>query len=161
MIGSALALLAGFMITWPALIALLVLGILFEHNDAHGWAVFTALITAVVLYFFFSVPLLTLAIGAVVYVAAGLLWSFWRYKRHVADAIEEYKDARPDQKARVLEYLSPKAMLSTITSWIIVWPFSMIDNLVFDIIDGIQTLVKKVFHGVYNRIYESAVAQLK
>jgi hypothetical protein len=158
---TVLGFIAGVMLTWPALIVLLVLGVLFEHNDAHGWAVFIALITAVVLFFFFSVPLLTLTIGAVVYVAAGLLWSFWRYKRHVADVIEEYKDAQQHLKTHALEYLSPKAMLSTITSWIIVWPFSIIDSLVFDIIDGIQILVKKVFHGVYNKIYESAISALK
>ena len=158
---TILGFVAGVMLTWPALVVLLVLGILFEHNDAHGWAVFIALITAVVLFFFFSVPLLALAIGAVVYLVAGLLWSFWRYKRHVADVIEEYKDAQQHEKDYALKYSSPKEMLSTITSWIIVWPFSIIDNLISDIIDGIQVLVKKVFHGVYNKIYESAVSALK
>jgi hypothetical protein len=51
-------------------------------------------------------------------------------------------------------------MLDTITAWILIWPFSLTENLCGDIIHFIETLVKKVFKGVYNRIYENAVGQL-
>jgi len=152
---------AGFMLSWPALIVLLILGILFEHNDAHGWAVFTAMVTAAVAYFFFSVPLMTLAIGIVAYLVVGLIWSFWRYKRHVDTVVTQYKDEPSEARQRAIGRLHPKAMLSTITTWIIVWPFSMIENITSDIINAIQMLVQKVFRGIYHRIYESAVDQLK
>lgn len=52
-------------------------------------------------------------------------------------------------------------VLGFIAGVMLTWPFSIIDSLVFDIIDGIQILVKKVFHGVYNKIYESAISALK
>lgn len=161
MIGTVFAFMAGIMLTWPALVVLLVLGILFEHNDSHGWAVFTGLVAITVAFFFFDVPLGVLAIGAVIYLMVGLCWSFWRYKRHVDDTITEHKGSCQNTKNHVLTYLQPKEMLGTITTWIIVWPFSMIENLTSDIINGIQTLVQRVFHGVYNRIYESAVSALK
>jgi uncharacterized membrane protein len=161
MIETAIIFVAGFMLSWPALITLLVLGILFEHNDAHGWAIFTAMVTTAVAYFFFSVPLMTLAIGAVIYLVVGLIWSFWRYKRHADEVVNAYKDSPAVTKQRVLAMLHPKEMLSTITTWIIIWPFSMVENITSDIITAIQMLVQKVFRNIYHRIYDSAVAQLK
>jgi hypothetical protein len=74
--SAAVAFAAGLLLTWPAFIVLVFLGILFEHNGARGWAVFTALAVAAVSYFFFSVSLLTIAIGAVGYIVIGLIWSF-------------------------------------------------------------------------------------
>jgi hypothetical protein len=152
---------AGFLLTWPALIVLVVLGILFEHNGARGWAVFSALATAAVSYFFFSVPLMTIALGAVGYVVIGLIWSFWRYKRHAAKVVEEYRNESSDKKQWALAKLHPKAMLSTITAWIMIWPFSLVENLIGDIINTIQMLVTKFFRGVYHKVYDSAVSALK
>ena len=54
-----------YLLTWPALIVLLVLGILFEHNGARGWAVFTGLVAIATSYFFFAVPFETMIVYAV------------------------------------------------------------------------------------------------
>jgi phosphate/sulfate permease len=151
----------GFMLTWPALIVLLVLGILFEHNGARGWAVFSALVIAAVSYFMFHVSLSTILIGSVVYIVIGLVWSFYRYKRHADSVVAEYKNSDRATKERVLARLHPKEMLSTITAWIMIWPFSMVENFVGDIINAIQLLVTKFFRGVYHKVYESAVAALR
>lgn len=161
MIEALVAFLAGFLLTWPALIVLVVLGILFEHNGARGWAVFTALAAAAVSYFFFNVSLATIAIGAVAYIAIGLVWSFWRYKRHAEKVVEQNKDETASTKERALAALHPKAMLGTITAWIMIWPFSMVENIVGDLINGIQLLVTKFFRGVYHKVYDSAVAALR
>lgn len=161
MIEAALGFIVGYMVSWPALVVLLLLGVIFEHNEAHGWAVFTALVTMAVSYFFFGIPLLTVLAYGAGYVVVGLIWSFYRYKRHAGDMVEKYKNADSSTKNSVIRDLHPKAMLGTITSWIIIWPFSMIENVVGDLITGIQTLVQKVFRGIYHRIYDSAVKQLK
>lgn len=157
---SLFGFLAGLLLTWPAFIALVFLGILFEHNGARGWAVFAALVLAAVSYFFFHVALMSIAIGAGAYLAFGVVWSFWRYKRHAANVVEQYKDADKREKDIAIARLHPKAMLSTITAWIVIWPFSMVENVVGDLITAIQTLVSKIFRGVYHRIYDAAVGQL-
>jgi len=153
--------LGAWVLTWPAIIVLFVLGILFEHNAARGWALFIALVSMVVAYFFFNVSLAVIALGAVGYIAIGLIWSFWRYKRHAEKVVEENRNAGRHEKERAIERLHPKAMLSTITAWIIIWPFSMVENILGDIITTVQLLVTKFFRGVYHRVYDSAVSALR
>ena len=151
---------AGLLLTWPAFIVILVLGILFEHNGARGWAVFSALVTMAISFFFFNVSLLALAVSATGYIVIGLIWSFYRYKRHAADIVEKHANSSPSTKERALQLLHPKAMLPTITAWILIWPFSLVENFVGDLINGIQTLVSKIFKGIYHKIYDNAVAAL-
>lgn len=155
--------LAGFIAGWAFLIlgVLFLLGILSEHNESSGWAVFWMVLAAGVAWIAFSLPLMWLAIGAVAYIVIGLFWSFWRYKRHVSKMVEKHKESSSMERERVLRQLHPKEMLGTITAWIVVWPFSLVENLVGDIINFIQSLVTKFFRGVYFRIYDAAVAALK
>ena len=161
MIETTVAFLAGFMLSWPALITLLVIGVFCEHYAARGFAVFTALITMVVAYFFFNIPMVTLAIYSVVYVVVGIVWSFYRYRRFVINEVASLKDITSERRIHELGKLHPKNMLNTITAWILIWPFSILENIIGDIIDGIQHLVKNVLHNVYIKIYNSAVEKLK
>lgn len=143
------------------LVVLVFLGILFEHNGARGWSVFAAILVAGVAYISFNVSLMMLAVGAAGYIVIGLVWSFWRYKRHAAKVVEKNRGESASVRERALYQLHPKEMLGTITAWIMIWPFSMVENVVGDILNLIQDLVRKVFRGVYHKIYDSAVAALK
>jgi hypothetical protein len=162
-IGAALVhIWISYLLTGPALGALF---FLFEHNEWRGWAIFMTLVAAVIAFFKFDVSLITLAEYAGGYLVTGLVWSLYRYRRHVIAEVERVnqlgiRDSSYYNEADVVRRLHPTQMLSTITAWIIVWPFSFIDNFISDIIDGIQMLVKKVFHGAYIRIYEAAIAGL-
>jgi len=153
----------GFVAGWAVmiLVVLALFGIIAEANDARGWSVFWMILAAAVAYVSFNISLVMLAVGAVGYVVIGLFWSFWRYKRHVSKTVEQNRDAAPQQKERVLAQIHPKAMLGTITAWIMIWPFSMVENIIGDLITAIQMLVTKFFRGVYHRVYETAVAALK
>ena len=160
MIEIITAFFAGVFLSWPGLLGLALLGVLFEHNEASGWAIFTAIVLAVLAYFTYAVPLATIAIFAGLYLVAGLLWSFWRYKRLVSTVVEENRNASDTAKKFALGQIHPKRQLSTITYWIVIWPFSFIGCLAGDFIDAIETLITKVFKGVYNRIHASAAKQL-
>jgi len=161
--SSAAMFIAGAISAWGVLIiaVLIILGILFEHNESRGWAVFVAILLAGVAYVFFSVPLYMIGIGVAGYIVVGLVWSFWRYKRHAQKVVEKNKGRNNSEKEMALRSLHPKAMLGTITAWIMVWPFSMVGSLAGDLINFVQSLVTKFFRGVYFRIYDSAVAALK
>jgi hypothetical protein len=158
---SAAAAFIGAMITsWPAIALLLVIGVLAEHNNSRGFAIFLTLVAAVVAYFLFSVSIGTLLLYATAYVLIGVCWSIWRYRSHVLNTIKEHKSGSITQKERVLRELHPKYMLGAITAWIVIWPISLIENFIGDIITGIQTLVTKVFRVFYHRIYDQAVQAL-
>lgn len=155
MIDAIFLFFATWLLTWPALVAFCFFAVLAEHNESRGFAVFWALAAAVASFFYFDVPLSSIVICSVGYLCFGIAWSFYRYKRFIVAKIESLNEANHSFN-RVSDY-HPSKMLDTITAWIIIWPFSLIDNLCGDIINGVETLVKKVFKGVYNRIYENAI----
>lgn len=146
-----------FLATWPAILVLCILGIWCEHNESRGFAVFWALVAGASAFFYFNVSLESIAISSIGYVCFGIVWSFYRYKRFIVAKVEELRnDGYPNR----IEQYHPTKMLDTITAWIIIWPFSLIENLCSDIINGVEALVKGVFKGVYNRIYNAAVADM-
>jgi uncharacterized protein involved in response to NO len=146
-----------FLATWPAILVLCILGIWCEHNESRGFAVFWALVAGASAFFYFNVSLESIAISSVGYVCFGIVWSFYRYKRFIVAKVNELL---ADGYSNRVEQYHPTKMLDTITAWIIIWPFSLIENLCSDIINGIEALVKGVFKGVYNRIYEHAIADV-
>lgn len=153
-------LITGYLANWFALAGLITLVILFEHNEARGWAIFTAIIVAIVSYFFFKVDWQTIVVGAGIYVLVGVVWSFWRYKRWVETKVAALKNRSKEIDKYDLQRLQPNENLDTIVAWIIIWPFSAIENLTADIINGIERLVTTVFRTVYTKIYESATSGL-
>jgi membrane protein implicated in regulation of membrane protease activity len=156
-----LAFIAGFWLSWPCLIVLALLGICFEHaKGLRPIAVMLLIALAATAYFFFQLPLATIGIGAVGYLVIGLIWSFWRYKRQVEETVEELKDSSESQKRMTMLELHPKQMVGSITAWIIVWPFSLIDNLIGDLINAIQRTIVIWFRSVYHRIYDGAMVKL-
>ena len=156
-----LAFLGGFFLSWPSLLGLMILGIIAEYNEAQAWAIFFAMAAALVSYLFFGISLMSLVIYSMAYVVIGLIWSFWRYKRHADNVVKENKYSSEIQKKYVLSLLHPSRMVGTIVSWVIVWPFSIIENLTSDVITMIKSLVTNTFRAVYNSIYNSAASKLK
>lgn len=151
----------GYFLNWPVFVGLMLLGVIFEFNEARGMAIFTAILTGLIAFFFFNIPVETLGIYAIAYVVIGVVWSFWRYKRYVDRKIaEDFPTCTARGKEHLIERLKPTNMLDTITAWIIVWPFSMVENLTADLLTAIEELVRTVFKGVYNRIYKAAIGKL-
>lgn len=165
MIEFLTGLILGYLITWPALFALLFLGVIFEHNKSSGWAIFTLILAGIIGYLMLKFPLINILWYSLGYVAIGSIWSFWRYRRHVKTEVDKIKAKWAEfdtvRREYFLKELAPNAMLDTIVYWIIVWPFSLVDNLIGDLIELTETLVKTVFKKIYNSIYESATADLK
>ena len=155
-----MAFVLGWALSWPGLIALLVLGTIFEANEAHGWAMFVGVVSAVVAYFFFAIPLMTLLVYGAGYLAVGFIWSFWRYKRYADKVVEEYSGRSLEARKLAVERLQPSRMLDKITTWVLIWPFSMVENVLGDFIKIVQTFITTFFKGIYNRIYQAAVGKI-
>ena len=155
-----LGLATGYLFTWPAIAILIVLGIIFESAAHHTSAAFLGIVAAVSAYFYFQLDIQSMVMYIVAYFAMGFGWSIWRYRRHTKSIVELYRNERESARRNAAERLHPLAMLSTLTAWVIIWPFSMVENLAGDVINMIRTAISTVFRSVYNRIYESAVRDL-
>lgn len=148
--------LAAYLLTWPALVIVILLGIAFEHTGYRKSAVFAGLVAMGISYYYFSIPLSTIWGYVAAYFIVGVIWSFWRYKLYVGAMVASLAGRTwktQADKERDINSLSPSNNLERITSWIIVWPFSVIENVLGDIITAIQSLVTKVFKGVYYKIF--------
>lgn len=156
-------LLTAYLLTWPALVIVLLIGIAFEHTGNRKSSVFAGLVSMGISYFYFSVPLGTIWYYVAMYIVVGLCWSFWRYHRYLASMVallsERAWKSQSDKETAVGKLL-PSNNLERITSWIIVWPFSVIECTLGDIITAIQALVTRVFKGVYHSIFVSQTAGL-
>lgn len=155
---------AAYLLTWPALVAVLLLGIAFEHTGNRKSAVFAGLAAMGISYFYFAIPLSTIWGYLVAYFVAGVVWSFCRYRLYVGfmvGSLESRKWKSQAEKESAIDKLAPSNNLERITSWIIVWPFSVIENVLGDIITMIQTLVTKVFKGVYYKIFVAQTEGLR
>lgn len=152
-----------YLLTWPTLIGIALLAVIVEHNEGTGFAVFLTLVAGAISYFFFHLTWQETLMYLAGYIVAGCLWSFWRYKRYVEKRVEKSIEDNDNvsERKRLAERLRPTNMLSSITAWIVVWPFSFVEHMTSDIIDAIQRLVKTVFRGIYNRIYLAAIKPLK
>ena len=117
-------------------------------------------------YFYFDVSLRTILYAAAGYLAVGLVWSFWRYNVYAKETVEWIKTLQVPDKFSVsyrqshIDNLAPSKNLDRITAWIIIWPFSLVECVLGDIINAIQSLVTKVFKGVYSKIYLNHVKSL-
>lgn len=163
-IGLFLAgLFTGYILTWPTLALLFIIGVCCEHNDRSGWAVFFGIVAAVVGYFYFGLALTTVLWYALAYFGVGIVWSFWRYGRYVRSEVARIK---ADTHIKQTDYetyaknLRPAKHAGRITSWVIVWPISFVNLIVGDLIDTVQFVVTNFFKKIYNKIYTSLVADL-
>ncbi len=167
MFEVALGFVALYLLTWPALLGLLVCGILSEYFDSRGWTIFFTLVLGWASFNYFDISLKTALIGAGVYFVIGVIWSFWRYKRFVSEEVAKYKesishlDIVPDyHKSTIKSRIDFREMVGTIVAWIIVWPFSFVESAVGDLITLLESLVKNVLNRVYQKIYDNALKEI-
>lgn len=166
MIEAALLFLVTYLMTWPALVAVVICGILAESASNTKTAVAFGILTAIIACVMFSVPAKLIGIGAGAYLLVGLIWSFWRYKRFVAAEVEKLRrrfdksELTPDRKAAALTDLMPSKNTKLIVQWVVLWPFSFISNVAGDLINVIRSLVTTTFKKVYESIFTAYTKDL-
>ena len=150
----------GYVVSWYGLVILLLVGIFLEHIGSRKLAVATGLGAMVVSYLYFDVDLKDVLVAAAVYIVIGVLWSFIRYRAYVVETVEYIKSVPDKYKRDRVEALAPGNNLDRISRWVIIWPFSFVEHVLGDIIEGIKSLITRVFKGVYHRIYTKLTAGL-
>lgn len=151
-----------YLLTLPFLMALLFSGILFSTWDMDEVAIFTGLAAGTIAFFLYDFALSALMIFAALYLVLGIVWSFWRYKRFVDVTVDRINTATHDyEKNSLTGIMTPSNMAGRITSWVLSWPFSMVENLIGDILRLIKNFVTESLKAVYAKIHTSALKNIK
>lgn len=156
--------LAGIIVGWWSLPIVALFALWSTHNDYDGWAVFFTLVLGTITALLFDIPASYIWWSLAAYIPIGLAWSMFRWKRYVSFKVKEYNedaDKSDIKHARLLEKIQPSANVSRIVHWVLIWPFSILDNLIGDIIEYVTQLVNKHLIGIYRRITLSAVDKIE
>ena len=99
-----------------------------------------------------------IALGALVYVLAGVVWSLFRWFRYVKSTADEYRATNgsnlKDYQLRELKgSLSATRNKGRITGWIAYWPWSLVWNITGDTFK----MIYENLQGVYQKISDRAI----
>ena len=167
--NSILVFLETIFVNWIAFGAILTAGLISERGNNQGCSVFFGALSVVVAFFMFKLydfSWQSITTVAVVYALVGIVWSFWRYKQYVTNAITEFDNYKPDwctptdrtpERKKFVEKLKPSEHWDAITGWVIVWPFSFVEYGLGDVFTIVKTFISSRFCSIYNKIYQNAV----
>lgn len=168
-----------------AVASLVILALLFEYNSRTEWSAFMLVVGGIISAVLSGVSITTIGIVAACYVPIGAIYSFWRWRRFVRTVVREINDKLKDSqngevflsisngswsskeaytKEQIPKYITEEYTVgnywSKIVGWIVIWPISVIDSFVGDIIDMLRTLVTGWLAGAYNKITKNALEEL-
>lgn len=157
---------AFILLEWIWFVAALgLLGVATAHS-ATGLSVMFGLAFATLWFWVNPAPISDVLIYAILYLIIGSIWSIWRYRRYVQIRMSQvsftsFDEKRYTEKDFMDKYsvreLSPERSMERIVHWILIWPFSMIENLTTDIIQVVRVFVTRGLANMYNYIYASVV----
>lgn len=103
-----------------------------------------------------SVSLVGIMYYLILFILAGIGWSFFKWKLFVQKQIEYHKDRRYGDSAytkkQIKEAIQSKKSYDTIIYWILLWPFSVLGYLVNDFVYNlVKSIVDKIY-TIYDRI---------
>jgi len=148
----------------PVIMAIILFGIVAASNNSEGWSVFWGFLLVGALVPIYNLTLVQTVFLVVIYFIVGFLWSFYRYKVWVKNSVDQYDQTYAKKGMAVShreEYflrLRPNKNVSLILMWVLIWPFSIVENLCSDLVRLLRDLVKVTFSSVYLKLFESATS---
>lgn len=136
--------------------ALLLFSLVCSARESNFWSVAYAAMAAGIAMTLFKVPGLYLLYATPVYLVVGLLWSMWRYKRHVSKKMVAMTTMRDSERRFALQRLHPEQMLGSFVAWTLAWPISMVGSLIGDLIAGLEHAITNWFGAIYTSIFKRA-----
>lgn len=144
-------------LSWYLLIGLFVFGVISEINEHRTFGVIFAVVTSISAISFFNISFRDAIAISIGYFVIGVLWSFWRYRVFLVSRLENinksYSNNSEQMRQNKMLELAPKYMVGTLVTWILVWPFSFIGNVISD-------FVSVVIIKTYMKVYSSSVKKI-
>lgn len=160
---------------WWALPIVYMVGAVFDSND-WKFASFVCLATlAAAVYALQLVPVTYMWYAAAAYIPIGITWSIWRWRQYVqykvANELEtatagntypyrdlpSLKDRIDLAKTRCRDRLSLADNAGRVTGWALLWPMSIVSNIVGDLYDVLKEFILTKLNRIYAAIVESAL----
>jgi uncharacterized membrane protein (UPF0136 family) len=136
-----------------------VFGIWCEHKDS-GWGLFYLILASIAAVLFFNIPLVYIAYGIPVYLFLGFVWSFYKYDRWVEVMVLEFNEHKyPPSMDEIKRRISVQHNVGMLTYWVLIWPFSFIENFIGDVLTFVSTTIKTRLNGVYDAIMEKRLSK--
>lgn len=134
----------------------------FVHNESEGWSIFFALMLCFGLFHITGVSSLFVLLGLLAYIPLGLIWSLYRWKRYCSDSCKEdkLKNLNTVTKNQLLRDIDPSHNIGIIVYWIFIWPFSLLDNILGDLVDMVETFVREYIIGIYDKISKQYINKI-
>ena len=141
--------------------------ILLCHWESEGWGIFFLPFLCMAIFTVFALDVKTVGYIAAAYIPVGIGWSLYRWSRHCKKQFEKYKPsmekyAHSEDRHDISRYndavgylkdcTNPRSYVDRIVYWILLFPFSMLSNLVADLIDFVTTFVKEYLISLYEGI---------
>jgi len=160
---------------WWFLPIVYMVGAVFDHNE---WAFASFLCLASIIgavYALALVPATYMWYAAAAYFPIGITWSIWRWRQYVRRKVDEemeeatagntfnYRempslDARKDlARKRCREKLTLANNAGRVTEWAMMWPMSIVANILGDVYDALRELIVTKLSRIYAAIVESAL----
>lgn len=159
----------GIVLSSYFLCALLIWSIFCLATDEQStFAAFLLIVAAVVAYNIYHPSVKQILFCIPAYAIVGVIWSIWRFKRHVAAKLASFRqDCDSREKIyevknidTVLYSLHPKRNVSFLVYHIILWPFSIIANILQDIVHGLKAFVREYMVGLYRRVLRGQMVRM-
>jgi len=150
------------------------------HEESDGWAILWMVALGAIIYHIFRIDTMTLLIGAGAYIPIGIFWSFYRWKRFCNTKVNDYNERKTARLAvdeveavqqlahweernldSLKDQVSPGNNITRLVNWIIIWPFSVVENVLGDLYDMVVDLVKVHLINLYTKISSNALNNVK
>ena len=151
----------GLVLAWPFWIAVCCGSILFTHLGWHFWGIVFTVILGILTWQMLSLSWIAITTILILYIPVGFVWSFFRWKKHCNVTVKEYKSSICTDRYDYTRKLDVKQNIDAIVGWVILWPFSLIDSFLGDLIDMVTSMIKTLFRKTYTTIANNSLAQIE
>lgn len=143
------------LLTPITMVCLLIIGILFDHNEVRGLSGFLLLIVLVTAYFVFEPSMFTIGILAATWIPVGVLWSWRCFTVQCRNATRRYEE-KDISYSTALCLVDFKSNRPRIVYWAYAWPLSMVQSSLEGFINLIQRALSDLAIKLFSRTSEKS-----
>ena len=152
----------GIIFTWWFFGGLCIFALFSVHNEYEVFSFLSVLGLGTLAYFLFNLQLATLGWITLAYIPIGLGWSIWRWRKHCKTAVEDHNSSKIEYwgGGSIQSRINPSKNIGKIVNWVFIWPFSLLETFISDLIDAVEDFIKNYLIKIYENISSKYADQI-